>query len=283
MSKVSQITTVWNVEEWLERTIQSFLAQTLQDSELILINDCSPDNSEAIIEKYTYNDRIKVITNPTNLGAGISRQLGLKQAQGEYTIFVDGDDWLEPDCLEKMYVAAKEHNADIVSCSVYQHNDYGLHPSKAKGDIWITIDKYNFINNKLINKKIWEQTPYSPLRFREDINTLFRCLEFGEGYYEMDYVGYHYNLRPSSLTSSKGVLCKSYIYTALAIIENIVFAERHFPNPSRLYRHYYNIRMVGRALRWAYRCRKGNEYEEEFTQVRQFLRKQRELWKHNLS
>ena len=96
--KVSVITTVWNVAEWIEKNIQAFLNQTLKDSELILVNDCSPDNSLEIISKYN-DPRIKVINNPENLGPGVSRQIGLDNSIGEFTIFVDGDDWLEPDCL----------------------------------------------------------------------------------------------------------------------------------------------------------------------------------------
>lgn len=90
--KVSQITTVYNVEEWLERTIQSFLAQTLKESELVLVNDCSPDECADIIAKYADNPRIKVVNNEYNVGAGISRQIGVDASIGEYTIFVDGDD-----------------------------------------------------------------------------------------------------------------------------------------------------------------------------------------------
>ena len=59
MSKVSVITTVWNVEEWLDKNIQAFLNQTLKDSELILVNDCSPDNSQSIIDKY--KDKFNVL------------------------------------------------------------------------------------------------------------------------------------------------------------------------------------------------------------------------------
>ena len=124
--KVSVITTVWNTEEWLDDNIQSFLNQTLKDSELILINDCSPDSSLVILDKYKDYPNIKVINNEVNLGPGVSRQIGLANSCGDYTIFVDSDDWLEPECLEIMYKEAIEQDADIVSCSTIQHNKYGL-------------------------------------------------------------------------------------------------------------------------------------------------------------
>lgn len=240
MNKVSVITTVWNVAEWLDRNIQSFLNQTLKDSELILVNDCSPDNSGEIIAKYK-DKRIKVINNETNFGPGVSRQIGLDNSNGEYTIFVDGDDWLEEDCLEKMYNEAIKQEADIVSCKTIQHNDYGLIKNKPKDYIYYKEDFYSFINNKLIKKTIWQITNYSPLRFREDINTLYRCLEVSNKTIKLDYAGYHYNLRPNSLTSTPNIMGKSYIYTALSIIENIEFARTSNIEISRQYQSLYNI------------------------------------------
>lgn len=240
MNKVSVITTVWNVAEWLDRNIQSFLNQTLKDSELILVNDCSPDNSEELITKYN-DKRIKVINNEINLGPGVSRQIGLDNSTGEYTIFVDGDDWLEEDCLEKMYNEAIKQEADIVSCKTIQHNEYGLLKNKPKDYIYYKEDFYSFINNKLIKRTIWQVTNYSPLRFREDINTLYRCLEVSNKTIKIDYAGYHYNLRPNSLTSTPNIIGKSYIYTALSIIENIEFAKNSNIEISRRYQSLYNI------------------------------------------
>lgn len=241
--KVSVITTVWNVEEWLEKNIQAFLNQSLKDSELILVNDCSPDNSAEIIAKYD-DPRIKVINNATNVGAGMSRQIGLDYSCGEYTIFVDGDDWLEEDCLEVMYNEAVSHDADIVSCQTILHNDYGLLKDKDKGHIFVKEDYYNFINNKLIRREIWSKTHYSPLRFREDINTLNRCLELSSNTIKLEYAGYHYNVRPNSLTTSPNIACKSFIYNILAAIENIEFIKTSGMRPSQRYLRTYNVHNI---------------------------------------
>lgn len=242
MYKVSVITTVYNVEEWLDKNIQAFLNQTLKDTELILVNDCSPDNSQSIIDKYK-DDRIKCVINKTNMGPGVSRQIGLDNSCGEYTIFVDGDDWLEPDCLEIMYNEAINQNADIVSCKVIQHNDYNLYERDNNGN-FVKMDFYSFINNKLIKRYIWSETHYSPLRFREDINTLFRCLEFSNKTIKLDYAGYHYNLRPNSLTSTPNIAGKSFLYNTLACIENLEFFKDKDIQTSRIYKRYYNLRQV---------------------------------------
>lgn len=249
MHKVSVITTVWNVEEWLDKNINCFINQTLKDIELILINDCSPDNSINIINKYLNNDNIKLINNEKNLGPGISRQIGLDNSTGEYTIFVDGDDWLELDCLEIMYNEAINKNADIVSCSTIQHNIYGLNKRFDKNYTYIKKDYYNFINNKLIKRDIWNNTNYSPLIFREDINTLFRCLLFSKNTIYLDYAGYNYNLRPNSLTSTKNTYIKNFVYIGLSIIENLEFKKNNTNIVyTRLFNSEYNLRKLSLCL-----------------------------------
>lgn len=277
MLKVSQITSVYNVDEWLERTIISFLNQTLKESELILINDCSPDKSMDIINKYIDNPRIKVINHEYNMGPGVARQTGINTSIGEYTIFVDGDDWLENDCLERMYNEAILNNADMVSCKTYQHNDYGLDKNHTKEEIWVKNDFYSFINNKLIKREIWNKTNYSHLRFREDINTLFRCLEFANKCISMNYVGYHYNLRPSSLTSTINNQCKNATYYALSVIENINFAKKHLEKVSGAYKFIFNPFIVCMSYKMALKSRKNNEYEEEIKEIESFLKENKFL------
>lgn len=279
MVKCSIITTVWNVGEWLDRNIQSFLSQTLKDSELILVNDCSPDNSKDIIAKYN-NPRIKVINNPDNVGPGVSRQIGLDNSCGEYTIFVDGDDWLESDCLEVMYNEAIKHNADIVSCKTIQHNDYGMLDGKDKDYTFIKEDWDCFINNKLIKRKIWSKTNYSPLRFREDINTLNRCLEFADKIVKLEYAGYHYNLRPNSLTSTPNITCKSYIYNTLAAIENVNFFKERNIKPSVQYANTYNytnILITYCIIKKNFKDEISN-YKDECLIIEKFIKENSRLW-----
>lgn len=270
--KVSQITTVYNVEEWLEKTIQSFLSQTLEDSELILVNDCSPDGCANIIANYTDNPRIKVVNNKYNVGAGMSRQIGIDASIGEYTIFVDGDDWLENDCLEKMYNEAIATNADVVSCAIYLHNDYGICSIRAEGEIWKSEDKNIFLNNKLVKRDMWSKTHYSPLRFREDINTLYRLMELTNNIVYMSYAGYHYNLRPLSLTSTNGQMYKEQIYQALATIENIEWAKNNLEHPSRRYLSLYNFRRVESLYKSAKKYRNSDEFNKEFETIENYLK-----------
>ena len=117
--KISVIVPVYKAEEYLHRCVDSILAQSYTDFELILVNDGSPDNSGAICDEYAAKDnRIKVI-HKENGGVASARQCGIDNATGEYTIHADPDDWVEPTMLEELYNKAVEENADMVICDFY--------------------------------------------------------------------------------------------------------------------------------------------------------------------
>ena len=113
-AKVSILVPIYNVEKYLHECIDSILNQTLQDIEIILINDGSTDNSPAICEEYAKKDkRVKVI-NKANSGYGHSMNMGLDTASGEYIGIVESDDYIRPDMYEKQYKLAKKLNLDIL-------------------------------------------------------------------------------------------------------------------------------------------------------------------------
>lgn len=116
MPKLSIIVPVYNSSKYLYKCINSLLNQTLSDMEIILIDDCSTDNSLYIIDNYKklYPNKIKVLVNNENKGTGYSRNKGLFIATGEYIGFIDSDDYIEHDMYEKMYVAAVNKDNDIV-------------------------------------------------------------------------------------------------------------------------------------------------------------------------
>ncbi len=114
--KVSVIVPVYNVEKYLPKCLDSIINQTLKDIEIIVVNDESPDNSEEIIKKYLKKDKRIVYLKKENGGLGSSRNKGMEHAKGEYLYFVDSDDWIDNDTLEKMYYEALNNDLDIVIC-----------------------------------------------------------------------------------------------------------------------------------------------------------------------
>lgn len=128
---ISVIIPVYNVEQYLEKCVESVLNQTFQDIELILVDDGSSDSSSEICDRYQvlYN-RVHVIHQP-NTGAGIARNRGLEIAEGKYITFVDSDDYLERDILEKLYNTATVEKSDCVisgSTMIYSNGSMGLMP-----------------------------------------------------------------------------------------------------------------------------------------------------------
>ncbi len=111
---ITVVVPVYNAEKYLNRCIDSILNQTYAKLELFLVNDGSTDGSGAICEEYVEKDSRVVYIPKENGGVSSARNLGIENANGEYITFVDSDDWIEPDSLEKLYASAKEYNADFV-------------------------------------------------------------------------------------------------------------------------------------------------------------------------
>ncbi len=122
MKKVSVIVPVYNTEKYLVRCLESLVKQTLEDIEIIIIEDKSPDNANEILKEYEkkYKDKIKVFHNKTNKGIGYNRNFGMKKASGEYIGFVDSDDWVNETMFEKMYAKAKKDELDLVLCNFHK-------------------------------------------------------------------------------------------------------------------------------------------------------------------
>lgn len=116
---ISVIVPVYNAEAYLHRCVDSLLAQTFRDFEILLIDDGSPDKSGEICDQYAQKDaRIRVF-HKTNGGVSSARQLGIEQAKGKYSIHCDPDDWAEPNMLEALYKKAIATDADMVICDFF--------------------------------------------------------------------------------------------------------------------------------------------------------------------
>jgi len=116
--KISVIVAVYNTARWLPRCLDSLLAQTLQELEIIIINDASTDNSLDIIRQYEREnpEKIRVIDSPINLRQGGARNLGIAVAEGEYIGFTDSDDFVEKTMYEELYNAAAKDGSDLSYC-----------------------------------------------------------------------------------------------------------------------------------------------------------------------
>lgn len=137
--KVSVILPVYNVERYIKQCLDSILNQTLQDIEIICIDDGSTDNSYKILRDYSYKDSRVYVLRQKNMGAGVARNRGLEVAQGEYFSFLDSDDYFRPTMLEEMYNKAKINDSDIVICRSRAYNQQTKQEEETK---WTLKNQY---------------------------------------------------------------------------------------------------------------------------------------------
>lgn len=170
--KVSVIVPVYGVEKYIDKCLNCLVNQTLEDIEVIVVNDGTKDNSQKIIDKYVkkYPNKVKSFIKE-NGGQGSARNYGLKKATGEYIGYVDSDDYVEFDMYEKLYNKAKENNLDIVICGNYnvsedykskkidlefiKYNDNKLNALLGKKAVWNKIYKKNIVENLEFRSKVW--------------------------------------------------------------------------------------------------------------------------------
>ena len=132
--KVSIVVPIYGVEKYLNECVDSILAQTLKDIEVILVDDGSKDKCPQIVDDYAKKDKRVVAIHQPNGGYGRAVNHGIEVATGEYIGIIESDDWIEPTMYEKMYNDAKKNNTDITKCMFYKYNSH-LEP-KFQNIIW---------------------------------------------------------------------------------------------------------------------------------------------------
>lgn len=121
---ISVIVPVYKAENYLCRCVDSLLAQTFTNFEILLIDDGSPDRSGELCDEYMLKDKRVRVFHKKNGGVSSARQCGIDNSYGEYTIHTDPDDWVESDMLEELYRKAKEDDADMVICDYYMNTPH---------------------------------------------------------------------------------------------------------------------------------------------------------------
>ncbi len=136
MVKVSVIVPVYNTEHMLKACIDSLLHQTLQEIELIFVDDGSTDGSLDLLHQYRQKDRrIRLLSNKKNMGGAIARNKGLSVASGKYIQFVDSDDYIERDTLESLYRISEQNHAELCYMGMQFHLEKGVEELKAQNRI----------------------------------------------------------------------------------------------------------------------------------------------------
>lgn len=212
--KVSVIVPVYNVEEYVGKCIESIINQTYTNLEILINNDGSTDNSYEICKFYAEKDaRIKLFTQKNN-GVSACRNRMLDVATGDYILFVDSDDWIYRQCIERLVYLLEKYNADISSCG------YKTHQSSVRSNIEITtnnIELYNSLSfvskmvdlrsnfkcfswGRLFKKSIWNSLLFPEERIFEDMFTIPKAMLNANKIVYTNESLYFYNMRKGSLS-----------------------------------------------------------------------------------
>lgn len=201
MKKVSVLVPVHNSSKYLEKCIESLVNQTLDDIEIIMVNDGSTDNSEKIIKSYERRYKNLKYIYKENSGVADTRNILIKQATGEYIGFVDSDDIISLDMYEKMYHCALKDNADIVVCGINE-----VHETFTKKNSGLFNNDINekflmppSLCNKLIKKELFVGLYFPNIMIGEDITVVIKILnKTNKISYVNEYL-YNYYKRENSI------------------------------------------------------------------------------------
>ena len=202
---ISVVIPVYNVETTLRKCVDSVLAQTYDNTEVILVNDGSTDRSEDICRSYEQIDpRVKVISKE-NGGLSSARNAGIDKSCGEYIFFIDSDDWIDSDTLEVLLNAALQKGTDVTGCCVYFNFPNGVENSRTSDEIYIqdtrALIKWMLAGSIYANAawgKLFKRSIFEKLRFDEscdfceDDEFSFRMAHIAKGYLRIADAKYHY-------------------------------------------------------------------------------------------
>ena len=185
MPKISIITPAYNCEKYLPDAVKSVLSQTFTDWELLIIDDCSKDNTYRYMKKLAEKDkRIRIFQNKVNSGAAATRNYGVRLARGEWIAFLDGDDLWREDKLEKQLAVAGRAGADIIYCSYALVNESGAHlsdyivPETTSYDAMLRESVLS-CSTVLLRQLILREHHFSAEHYHEDYALWLELMRFG--------------------------------------------------------------------------------------------------------
>lgn len=215
MKKISVIIPIYNVEEYLEKCLNSVINQTYKNLEIILIDDGSTDKSGEICDKYAKKDKRIIVIHKENSGVADARNRGLKIATGEYFGFVDSDDYIELDMFETLYNLQEKNNADISIVSFYEIYNEKIISVRDSGkfteytktgalkELLMDRDIQSYVWNKLFKRELFEGIEFPTNKNYEDIAIMLLIFEKAEKTVLLQEPKYYYQRRDNSITGIK--------------------------------------------------------------------------------
>lgn len=213
--RISVIVPVYNTEKYLRKCVDSILAQTFSDFELLLVNDGSTDRSGDICEDYAATDQRVRVIHKTNGGVSYARNIGLDCAHGEWICYIDADDWIKQDYLEKLKFKADTSCADIVTCNFY----FACHDKITSGRAYswkhqgiVGLEKYIASTWTTLWGSIHRKSLYiagglrcpENISYCEDFHLMIRLISVASKVANVDEPLYYYRQRNTSIIHNLG-------------------------------------------------------------------------------
>lgn len=209
---ISVIVPLYNAAGFIERCLRSIESQDFDDYETLIINDCSTDESMAIVERTLadcprLSQRARLIHNSQNLGSAATRRIGMQEAKGDYVIQVDSDDYVDPHYLSRLYAVARAESADIVMCDLYFDSNGKLSrrryleaPVGERSECFRQAMAgiiHNGLWNKLVRRSLYVDNniyPVDGINLLDDKSVTFRLIYFAEKICLLNEPLYYYNI-----------------------------------------------------------------------------------------
>lgn len=210
--KISVIIPVYNTGHYVCKCLESILNQNYKNLELIIIEDCSTDNSREVLKKYEGCQNVKIIYNHKNSGLSYCRNLGLKSATGEYISFIDSDDYVDANFYEKMLDSILKDKSEIAICDIKVVYEESNTSEISRAYVSNTNDmKYDIVNNglaasacnKLFNKSVLSRYSFEEGKINEDIAVIIPTIIHAHKISYVENVYYYYIQHKSSIQNSR--------------------------------------------------------------------------------
>lgn len=228
---VSIIVPVYNVENFLEKCIDSLLNQSYSNIEIILVDDGSPDSFADICDKYSSLDSRVVTIHKKNGGLSSARNAGLRICKGAYIMFVDSDDWIAQDLIEKMVKEIQEHSVQLVTCGrCVVDGNIKKYITSGKNEMLSVeeVIKKSIFNDKigiaawgkLYERQILDQILFPEGEIHEDVAVIYNIFNRCSSIFVMNYAGYYYRY------NSEGISKQSYSTKYDVVLKHVLDNER---------------------------------------------------------
>lgn len=298
---ISVVVPVYNVEKYLERCIESLIAQTYDELEIILVDDGSTDSSGCICDEYAKQYENIIVIHKENGGLSSARNKGLDNARGEFIGFVDSDDWIHPNMYSILYELLVSNDADVSSAKyVFRKNEKKVDETD-KGQVFVFQDreivefylKYSYENkigeypvwNKLYKRELFKLVRFEEKTVYEDIVPNYRIMSVIKKFVKTTQPLYYYFENNNSITRNK---LSIQDFQLLKVCDEVINYSQELGNKKvmkyallKKYRSYFSL--LAKGLIYGYSDDIKNSKEVTYELVLELRKHRHELLKSKLT